>query len=685
MLRIGEWTVDPSANEIWREGQPRQRLRHKVMATLVLLAEQPGQVVSRETLVERIWDGNQFVAQKAINNAIWTLRQALGDDPEAPRYLETIAKKGYRLIAAVEVLAPPETEPTPSPIKARWLWSLAALPLLALGLLAGPWRSAEPPAPAPQSRLLTQLAGVEFVGQHSPDRRWLAFAWWQGQGDAELMLRASDHQGAGRSLSAGLGDVHALGWAEGGQALVFTALKGGQCTVYRTALQGGEPRPLAACSPLFTPALAVNDAGDLIAFTAPGDGSPGLFALRPDGSGLRRLTRTPDGAMPDHQPAFSPDGRRLAFARQSPAGREVYELDLQQPEAPPRALTQLRLSTLHGLAYAPDGQDLLLSTTEHDLRQLQRWSRRDGRLQPLGQEGSAPLREPNGRYVVALLRGNISLARWLPDTGAGLEALASALTSRRRPALSSQQGLAFVARAEGGQSQLWLAQPFNAPPQERLHLPGDLGRPAWSPDGQRLAFWARCGEAGRIALCVLDAAGGPPHAVWEGGVAGGTPAWVGDHQLAFTRPDPSDPRSWRAWRLDLRTTTLQPWPGSPALAVEARLAWSQGQLWGVAPSEAEILSWRPGDNATSHWPVPTGSRLMSWAPDPEHGLLLLSRGSREQLLALASPSATPRLHAEWPLGTLPEFGQLAVAPGLWVLERSSGAQGDLAEFSLASP
>ena len=106
LFRVDDWLVDPRANRIERDDAVKT-LRNKAMELLVLLAGQPGHVVLRDEIVARIWDGNDYVASKGITNTIWTLRQCLGDTAETPRYIETIAKRGYRLIAPVVVMPLP--------------------------------------------------------------------------------------------------------------------------------------------------------------------------------------------------------------------------------------------------------------------------------------------------------------------------------------------------------------------------------------------------------------------------------------------------------------------------------------------------------------------------------------------------------------------------------------------------
>lgn len=98
-LQIGEWLVDPELNEL-RRGSDTVRIEPKAMDVLVLLAEHVGNVVSREELFAAVWPG-VVVGDEALTQSIIKLRRALGDNSRAPAYIETISKRGYRLIAPV--------------------------------------------------------------------------------------------------------------------------------------------------------------------------------------------------------------------------------------------------------------------------------------------------------------------------------------------------------------------------------------------------------------------------------------------------------------------------------------------------------------------------------------------------------------------------------------------------------
>jgi adenylate cyclase len=145
-LRVGDWLVDSARNEVVRGGRA-VRLEPKAVEVLVHLATNPGEVVSREKLLAAVWPG-VVVGDDALTQAIIKLRRALGDEAHKPTYIETISKRGYRLVAPV---AGAEAAPAAPPARARpasgRLWLAAAgVFVIALGAVfavsrvGGPFR-----------------------------------------------------------------------------------------------------------------------------------------------------------------------------------------------------------------------------------------------------------------------------------------------------------------------------------------------------------------------------------------------------------------------------------------------------------------------------------------------------------------------------------------------------------------
>lgn len=101
-LQLGDWIIQEHANLLTRE-EKVVRLEKRVMAVLMQLIEANGSVVAKEELIEKVWNG-AAVSDHSVANAISDLRRALGDDRKNPDYIETIPKRGYRLIQTAQTI-----------------------------------------------------------------------------------------------------------------------------------------------------------------------------------------------------------------------------------------------------------------------------------------------------------------------------------------------------------------------------------------------------------------------------------------------------------------------------------------------------------------------------------------------------------------------------------------------------
>jgi DNA-binding winged helix-turn-helix (wHTH) protein len=127
IIDVGPWRAERMTGRLVRDGEIRD-LEPKVMDLLFLLADRRGEVMTREAILSALWPG-VTVGEDTLSRTVFKLRRALDDDPKAPRFVETLPKRGYRLLAEA-------ASPTPR----RRLWPLAAglAALLVLGPLV--WR-----------------------------------------------------------------------------------------------------------------------------------------------------------------------------------------------------------------------------------------------------------------------------------------------------------------------------------------------------------------------------------------------------------------------------------------------------------------------------------------------------------------------------------------------------------------
>jgi transcriptional activator of cad operon len=149
MLRIGDWCVNPASGQISRDGGETTRVEVRTLRLLLCLAEHPGEVVSIDDLLNRVWPG-VIVSPDSVYQAVTSLRRLLGDDPKQPTYIATVPRLGYRMVATVSPWVEesnddsspgtsdseqPSPAPIPGPRFSPRFWSAAAGGALCLALV----------------------------------------------------------------------------------------------------------------------------------------------------------------------------------------------------------------------------------------------------------------------------------------------------------------------------------------------------------------------------------------------------------------------------------------------------------------------------------------------------------------------------------------------------------------------
>ena len=179
-LRFGVFEVDLRAGELRKRGL-QVRLQEQPFQVLVTLMEHPGEVVTREELQKKLWPADTFVDfDHGLNKAINKIREALGDSAESPRFVETVARRGYRFLAEVRIAdATPASGPEPliePPSQAkdrgsanlsddltshkRLAWGISALVLLLLITMAWTFHSRNRTSPSIRSLAVLPLESL---------------------------------------------------------------------------------------------------------------------------------------------------------------------------------------------------------------------------------------------------------------------------------------------------------------------------------------------------------------------------------------------------------------------------------------------------------------------------------------------------------------------------------------------
>ena len=230
-LKICDWCVDQAANTITAPSGVVE-LEPRVMDLLMLLARRPGEVVLKEEIVESLW-GDVHVNEEALTRSVFKLRKALGDDARNPKYIATVSKRGYRLIADVSVWTADEPRsPAPAAMKRALFIMVPAVLLIAIlsSIVLDPGDS-HPPASNPQNSSLSRADG--FYSQYTRTDNEAALRLYEAVLDDEprnpaalaglsnaLTQRAIRYQGAqsdGEERGS-LTEAIESGWLEGEEA-----------------------------------------------------------------------------------------------------------------------------------------------------------------------------------------------------------------------------------------------------------------------------------------------------------------------------------------------------------------------------------------------------------------------------------------------------------------------------------
>ena len=587
-VRIGSFELDIQAGELRQDGI-KATLQGQPREILAMLLEHPGDVVTREELRRRLWPDHTFVDfDHGLNRAINKLREAFGDDAEEPRFIQTLPRRGYRLIAPVETVAPvfpPANQESPlqstaaetaqrqqeKPHRKRWIWLLAAF----LGLIV---------AAAVFTYLLTRPL---------PPPKVLGY----------VQITHSDLQKEGIVTD--------------GSRLYFNASSAGQPAIYQVSASGGEMVPLTPTLPRVTLADISPKGDELLVVTdlyQAGGGAGPLWALPLVGGAPRRLGEAHAGGYSlAAAAAWSPDGKSIAYSD---------NLDLYV--AASDGTRSRKLSLANGafrLRWSPDGRVLRFSTYDPK-KGMAIWEvAADGsNPHPLLAEGSKPKEAccgnwtPDGRYFlftdernlwalrekrgffgrtrtepIQLTNGPLLFSNPVPskdgrrifavgevDRGqlvrydAGTRQVVPYLAGLSAEGVSFSRDGGWVAYVMYPEGTLWRSKVDGS---ERLQLtfpPRVAGSSTWSPDGKRIAFMMRTPRGWKINIISADGASadelGPDELDLGGGVS-----WSPDGQSlifgVFT-PRPVSSTSTNpigVYNLDLKTRQVLILPGSEGL------------------------------------------------------------------------------------------------------------------------
>jgi len=552
MYSFGAFQVDTQTGELRKNGV-RIHLQAQPFQILLKLLEHPGKLVTREELRAALWPANTFVDfDTGLNTAVKRVRDALGDSAEIPRYIETVPKKGYRFIGAVESVSRDHPEEIASSGRTRgtsWMKWVGLVGVLAV-IVTVWWtylRRAERFAGTTINEVvpLTGMISIEDHPTFSPDGNQVAYTVFDPDEKRSGIYAVVMGGEKPLRLTTSSDDCCPV-WSPDGRSIAFARGLATNFTIYLLPALGGTPRKIYEAEGEYSqhvdmsPDFSWSPDGKYFTLSLSDPRKQPAIALVSLADSSKRFLTSPPAEYSDWSPSFSPDGKLIAFLRSSGPGfvEDVYVVPVAGGEA-----TRLTLDSRFvagPVAWTPDSKEIIFASNRGGIMALWRLSASGGaprRLEGVGLPANSPALSLKGHrlaYASGTYHSSLRHLR-LRDTKHAEGEPKILVASKNElgvPHFSADGQKIVFESSRSGYPEIWTVNADGSSEAQLTYLGGFSGTPRWSHDGGFVAFDYRPDEHSEIYR--IDAAGGTARLVpTNAGADNAVPSWSHDGKWIY--------------------------------------------------------------------------------------------------------------------------------------------------------
>lgn len=553
---VGDWLVEPLLLRMSRNGTVK-KIEPQLMLVLHQLASNPGEVVTKEHLKETAWR-DVIVTENVLTRAISSLRKVLEDDRSNPKYIETISKTGYRLIATVEQT---ETSKTKEIIiagrrKKPIILAISIILVIIFSVFAA--SSILRPIPAEKHYHplgLANYSNAEYWPAISPDGKFVAYGWKGVANDnwdiyakligTEKILRITDNEAA---------ELRAK-WSADGNYIYYIRYEKEGNTIYKKSVFGE-----AEIRILSTPKYSFGDfdiSADekWISFNDREDEfSPLRLKLISLETGVEKwLTAPKKGFNGDIHPTFSPDGKQVGFIREKNSASMklwVYDLDSEKTEP----ITSEHLS-INGFDWSKDGKGFVYGSDKSGLYKL--WevslhSKKSSMIPAGDYQMVMPRVAQTGRVIYAKMKDNVNIWAYNLENKTA-EIWRSTNDLNLNPVFSPNGKKVCFTENKNHNFQIWVSDLDGTNAIPITNFIGEyLNTPRWSSDSKSIIFQGFLN--GQADIYKVNALGGVPENLTNSSADDHTPFLSQSNKIYFSS-NRSD--EWGIWRMDIDGSNME--------------------------------------------------------------------------------------------------------------------------------